>query len=314
MSRASNLAKAIGADGTLNVSDVAGLAAVASSGSASDLSTGTLPNARLATGAAVANLGYTPVNKAGDTMSGTLKTNSASASVTFDAASSTTFSNVLKGDTSNPGGRTLAVVSGDSGTDRTSIWLADSSSRALGAVDATSTSVDLWANSPGALSWRRGLYVNRSTDTKIHGVVNQPCVPAFKAMMQSGGGNLTIDSTTVFPYATEKFDNGGNYDNSTYRFTAPVTGYYFMAFSISYLRSATSGRRSAGLYVSGAIVEYIDFAPNADYDICELATVVYLSATDYVEVRKITAFTGDQVWAGAGGNSPVGSFRGYLIG
>ncbi len=102
MSRASNLAKAIGADGTLNVSDVAGLAAVASSGSASDLSTGTLPIARiadgavtsakiadgtiatgdiadanvtaakLASGAAVSNIGYTPVNKAGDTMSGPL--------------------------------------------------------------------------------------------------------------------------------------------------------------------------------------------------------------------------------------------------
>jgi hypothetical protein len=51
MSRASTLAKAIGADGTLNVSDVAGLAAVASSGSASDLSTGTLPIARIADGA-----------------------------------------------------------------------------------------------------------------------------------------------------------------------------------------------------------------------------------------------------------------------
>ena len=51
MSRASNLAKAIGSDGILNVSDVAGLAAVASSGSASDLSTGTLPIARIADGA-----------------------------------------------------------------------------------------------------------------------------------------------------------------------------------------------------------------------------------------------------------------------
>ncbi len=82
MSRASNLAKAIGADGTLNVSDVAGLAAVASSGSASDLSTGTLPIARIADGAVTAaklastavtdKLGYSPVNKAGDTMTGNL--------------------------------------------------------------------------------------------------------------------------------------------------------------------------------------------------------------------------------------------------
>ena len=49
MSRARTLAGAIGSDGALNVADVAGLAAVASSGSASDLSTGTLPIARLPT-------------------------------------------------------------------------------------------------------------------------------------------------------------------------------------------------------------------------------------------------------------------------
>jgi hypothetical protein len=111
MSRASTLARAIGADGALNVADVAGLAAVASSGSASDLSTGTLPIARIADGAVVNaklgtdldaskltagalpiarisdgavtaaklastavtdKLGYTPVNKAGDTMTGRL--------------------------------------------------------------------------------------------------------------------------------------------------------------------------------------------------------------------------------------------------
>lgn len=51
MSRARTLAGAIGSDGALNVADVAGLAAVASSGSASDLSTGTLPIARIADGA-----------------------------------------------------------------------------------------------------------------------------------------------------------------------------------------------------------------------------------------------------------------------
>lgn len=54
MSRARTLAGAIGSDGALNVADVAGLAAVASSGSASDLATGTLPIARIADGA-VAN-------------------------------------------------------------------------------------------------------------------------------------------------------------------------------------------------------------------------------------------------------------------
>lgn len=80
MSRARTLAGAIGSDGALNVADVAGLAAVASSGSASDLSTGTLPIARVADGAVTAaklhttavtdKLGFTPANKAGETFTG----------------------------------------------------------------------------------------------------------------------------------------------------------------------------------------------------------------------------------------------------
>lgn len=116
MSRASSLARAIGSDGTLNVADVAGLAAVASSGSASDLGTGTLPIARIAdgavatakiadgaittakiandavvtadiangavtaakiaSGAAVSNIGYTPVNRAGDSLTGDITVSS----------------------------------------------------------------------------------------------------------------------------------------------------------------------------------------------------------------------------------------------
>lgn len=84
MSRARTLAGAIGSDGALNVADVAGLAAVASSGSASDLTTGTLPIARVSDGSVTAaklhttavtdKLGYTPLNKAGDTLSGTFET------------------------------------------------------------------------------------------------------------------------------------------------------------------------------------------------------------------------------------------------
>lgn len=103
MSRASSLARAIGSDGTLNVADVAGLAAVASSGSASDLGTGTLPNARLASGAAVANLGYTPVNKAGDTMSGPLTTTVLNSGQLFGTALTTSGGFVNTGVTASSG-------------------------------------------------------------------------------------------------------------------------------------------------------------------------------------------------------------------
>lgn len=107
MSRASSLARAFGADGTLNTSDVSGLGALAAlntvgtsqiddsaitsakiaagaipaSDDASALTTGTLPIARiadgavtaakLASGAAVSNIGYTPANISGQTYTGT---------------------------------------------------------------------------------------------------------------------------------------------------------------------------------------------------------------------------------------------------
>jgi hypothetical protein len=61
--------------GANNLSDVANATTARENigaNSASNLTTGTLPNARLAAGAAVSNLGYTPVNKAGDTISGDL--------------------------------------------------------------------------------------------------------------------------------------------------------------------------------------------------------------------------------------------------
>lgn len=63
-------------DGTVDTPDIKDSAVtnakIASGVDASKLTTGTLPTARLDTGAAVSNIGYTPVNKAGDTMTGDL--------------------------------------------------------------------------------------------------------------------------------------------------------------------------------------------------------------------------------------------------
>jgi hypothetical protein len=54
------------------------------------------------------------------------------------------------------------------------------------------------------------------------GYVTVPFQPAFSAY----GNSATLSSGQTLPYATTTFNIGGNYNTSTYRFTAPVTGVY----------------------------------------------------------------------------------------
>ena len=73
MTRARDIADLVDSNGDI----VAGaLDNVPASNDASALTTGTLDNARLASGAAVSNLGFTPINVAGGTLTGTLNLNS----------------------------------------------------------------------------------------------------------------------------------------------------------------------------------------------------------------------------------------------
>jgi hypothetical protein len=60
---------------------------------------------------------------------------------------------------------------------------------------------------------------------KIITMENQPAV---QAKVSSNQLNITAGSLYTIPFATETFDQNADYDNSTYTFTAPVTGRYFI--------------------------------------------------------------------------------------
>jgi hypothetical protein len=65
---------------------------------------------------------------------------------------------------------------------------------------------------------------------KIHaeGYVVKETQPAIQAKISSTQSNITAGSLYTIPFATEIFDQNSNYNNSTYTFTAPVTGRYFI--------------------------------------------------------------------------------------
>ncbi len=213
MSRASNLAKAIGADGTLNVSDVAGLAAVASSGSASDLSTGTLPIARVADGAVTAaklhttavtdKLGYTPANRAGDTFSGNISVTKASGSsagidLTFTSGGATSRRLIFASDTNNEG---YGVGAGGFGVYRNGADAYDLIIDSNGVMTAPKQVRVVLYGPSGSLSANTHIYWGSTAGTVI---VNQ----------------------------------GGGWNYSTGIFTAPVTGNYLVT---AHLRMSAEG-------------------------------------------------------------------------
>jgi hypothetical protein len=144
------------------------------------------------------------------------------------------------------------------------------------------------------------------------GRVTMPYQPAFHAQARSSAnGNTAIGVGDTLQYGVASFNIGSHYNTSTFRFTAPVAGVYSIAFSISYFRNATAGRRSIRITRNGNTFEYVDFTPNNDYDIVELSTLMSLAVNDFVDIRGLTIGSGDQYW---GGTAQVGSFRGFLVG
>lgn len=69
--------------------------------------------------------------------------------------------------------------------------------------------------------------VNR-LNIDANGHVTMPSQPAVQAALTTNQSNITAGSLYTIPFATEVFDQNADYNNSSYTFTAPVTGRYFI--------------------------------------------------------------------------------------
>ena len=110
---------------------------------------------------------------------------------------------------------------------------------------------------------------------------------AFKAVLTSNQ-SITINTFTKVTFSVERYDTGSNYNNSTYRFTAPIDGIYTFGVQVQFDGVAANTRAIVEIYKNGVANSeegrlYNHFAYNQDI-IMNMSRDIKLDAGDYIEV------------------------------
>lgn len=150
-------------------------------------------------------------------------------------------------------------------------------------------------------------FTNSAEHMRINssGLVTMPYQPAFMAV--GSGGTTTVLASAKVPFNAEFYDNGNNFNTSTYTFTAPVTGTYFFNASM-YIQGASS----LCFFKNGAQYGYptpLAIITSTDqFDTQRsISIILYLAANDNVSVNS--RGTQSSVLY-----TPHSSFSGFLIG
>lgn len=137
------------------------------------------------------------------------------------------------------------------------------------------------------------------------GRVTMPYQPAFA--VNGNTGTVTVSAGAAVPFNNELYDNGNNFNTSTYTFTAPVAGAYFFNASM-YIQ----GGVSICFYKNG--LQYLSPTPlikssgTDQYDSSRAMSIVLdLAANDTVAVHS-RGIQSSVVF------TPHSSFSGFLIG
>ena len=256
-------------------------------------------------------LGYTPVDKAGDTMTGNLIVN---ANVGVGTSSPLAFTKLeVKGTAGTQiGANQQLVVSAPSDTvgEGAGIRL-----NAAGAVGSAKEAVAILgvvnesSGNNGAMTFHvydGGGNIPEQMRIDSAGRVTMPYQPSFH-FVKSTGAVTSVGSTILWDY--DRGNVGGHYSTTTGRFTAPVSGVYFFCAA-----AIANQANTCRLLIKKNNVGYSDMrngeSPTvamSNYEGLTAIAIMPMSAGDYAHV----VLDEGQMY---GGNNVHSYFCGYLIG
>jgi hypothetical protein len=139
------------------------------------------------------------------------------------------------------------------------------------------------------------------------GYVTTPQNPKFwYSSLSNASSSSATNNTEILKFATERHNQGSNYNTSNGRFTAPVSGTYHFTFNGLVDNSGSNSHFWAQLWRNGSNITNVGytFSNNGEYTGFGGSACIYLAKDDYA-----------QIYASA--NIHVGnetSFSGHLIG
>jgi hypothetical protein len=156
-----------------------------------------------------------------------------------------------------------------------------------------------WTATSGGASVNQGLPTDNPAmilDSRRR--MRVPSQPSFQ-VHRGNSDNFEISNTsdtTVLPFNVVRHDSAGNYNTSTYRFTAPIGGRYFFSTTVrwdassagSYLRTLFTVNGSAGQGGGSFNYGHQITGPSgysSNYQSLTISAVIQLAAGDYVSVN-----------------------------
>jgi hypothetical protein len=133
---------------------------------------------------------------------------------------------------------------------------------------------------------------------------NQPAFSAYQSTAQT----LSSATFTKLSCQTEEFDTNSNFDNSTYRFTPTVAGYYYCTAAFAVGVSASS--LLVTFYKNGSEFKRVTYqTPTGGTNQCSGSALIYCNgSTDYIEAYVYIA-TGQVLNA----SSTQTYFQGFMV-
>lgn len=177
--------------------------------------------------------------------------------------------------------------------------------------DTLSMNYDSGISTGTGITWNSGLIMTTS------GEVTKPNQPYFRAYLGTTQNNVLGGSALYsIPFTTEVIDRGGDYNNTTSIFTAPIDGLYIFGFGIR-MSDIDSSHTISDLRIETSNQVYQVFNESA-FAVRQVGNYYDRSASLYVEMdagdtAKITNFMNGNLVGDIIGANTVTFFMGGLI-